>query len=99
MVDRDKVDFVVGPIFSNVLAAIHKPVTESKTFLINRNAGTSNFAGKACNPYFFVASYQNDQPHLVLANMRRCKGHKRLSLLAPNYQAGKDTVAGARLAD
>ena len=28
LVDRDKVDFVVGPIFSNILAAIMKPVTE-----------------------------------------------------------------------
>src|SRR5262249_31134411 len=27
LVDRDKVEFVVGPIFSNVLAAIMKPVT------------------------------------------------------------------------
>jgi hypothetical protein len=25
--DRDKIDFVVGPIFSNVLLAIDKPVT------------------------------------------------------------------------
>ena len=27
LVERDKVEFVVGPIFSNVLAAIMKPVT------------------------------------------------------------------------
>ncbi len=28
LLERDKVDFVVGPIFSNVLAAIHKPVVD-----------------------------------------------------------------------
>jgi len=29
LVERDKVDFVVGPIFSNILAAMMKPVTDS----------------------------------------------------------------------
>jgi len=42
LLERDKVDFVVGPIFSNILQAIHKPVTESKTFLISPNAGPSS---------------------------------------------------------
>jgi branched-chain amino acid transport system substrate-binding protein len=96
MVERDKVDFVVGPIFSNILGAIHKPVTESKTFLISPNAGPSNFAGKACNPYFFVTSYQNDQPHEVLGKYAQDMGYKKLFLLAPNYQAGKDAVAGVK---
>src|SRR5262245_4659638 len=52
MVERDKVDFVVGPIFSNILMAIHKPVTESKVFLISPNAGSSPLAGKGCSPFF-----------------------------------------------
>src|SRR5262249_34391330 len=66
LVERDKVDFVVGPIFSNILIAIMKPVTETGAFLISPNAGTSNFAGKECNANFFVTSYQNDQNHEVL---------------------------------
>ena len=65
LVERDKVDFVVGPIFSNILAAIMKPVTEGGAILISPNAGTSNFAGKECNPNFFVTSYQNDQVFAV----------------------------------
>ena len=36
LLERDKVDFVVGPIFSNILQAIHKPVIDTKTFLITR---------------------------------------------------------------
>jgi branched-chain amino acid transport system substrate-binding protein len=96
LLDRDKVDFVVGPIFSNVLQAIHKPVTESKTFLISPNAGTSNFAGKQCGPYFFATSYQNDQPHEVLGKYAQDKGFKRLFVMAPNYQAGKDAIAGVK---
>src|SRR5262249_6112197 len=94
LLDRDKVDFVVGPVFSNVLQAIYKPVTDSNAFLISPNAGTSNFAGKQCHPNFFVTSYQNDQVFEVLGKYAQDKGHKRLFLMAPNYQAGKDALAG-----
>ncbi len=94
LLERDKVDFVVGPIFSNVLQAIHKPVTDASTFLISPNAGTSTFAGKGCNPYFFATSYQNDQNHEVLGKVAQDRGYKRVYLLAPNYQAGKDSMAG-----
>src|SRR5713226_2563727 len=65
LIERDKVDFVVGPIFSNILAAIMKPATEGGAILISPNAGTSSFAGKDCNPSFFVTSYQNDQVFAV----------------------------------
>ncbi len=94
LLDRDHVDFVVGPVFSNVLQAIYKPVTESSAFLISPNAGTSNFAGKACNRDFFVTSYQNDQVHEVLGKYAQDKGYKSVVLMAPNYQAGKDALAG-----
>ena len=94
LVDRDGVQFVVGPVFSNVLQAIARPVTESSAILISPNAGTSNFAGKQCNPNLFVASYQNDQVHEVLGKVAQDKGYKSVFLLAPNYQAGKDSLAG-----
>jgi branched-chain amino acid transport system substrate-binding protein len=94
LLERDQVNFVVGPIFSNVLQAIHKPVTDSNAILISPNAGTSNFAGKQCNQNFFVTSYQNDQVHEVLGKHAQDKGFKKVFLMAPNYQAGKDALAG-----
>jgi branched-chain amino acid transport system substrate-binding protein len=94
LVERDKVDFVVGPIFSNVAVAVHKPIVDSKTFFISPNAGPSNLAGKSCNPYFLATSYQNDQNHEVLGKVAQDRGYKRVYLLAPNYQAGKDSLAG-----
>ncbi len=94
LVERDQVDFVVGPVFSNILMAIVRPVTEAKVFLISPNAGTSTLAGKGCSPYVFVTSYQNDQPPEVLGKYAQDKGYKRAFLLAPNYQAGKDMVGG-----
>src|SRR5213083_2034148 len=94
LVERDKVDFVVGPIFSNILAAMMKPATEGGAILISPNAGTSNFAGKECNPNFFVTSYQNDQVFAVSGKHAQDSGIKKVFLMAPNYQAGKDALAG-----
>src|ERR1700761_774826 len=97
LLERDKVDFVMGPIFSNVLQAIHKPVVDSKTFLISPNAGPSSYAGKGCSPFFYVTSYQNDQVHEILGKVAQDRGYKRVYILVPNYQAGKDSAAGFKL--
>src|ERR1700755_1956099 len=97
LLERDKVDFVVGPIFSNILQAIHRPVVESKGFLISPNAGPSSYAVKECNPFFFVTSYQNDQVHEILGKVAQDRGYKRVYLMVPNYQAGRDSVAGFKL--
>src|SRR5471030_1194776 len=97
LLERDKVDFVVGPIFSNILQAIHKPVTDSQTFLISPNAGPSSYAGKNCSPFFYVTSYQNAQVHEILGKVAQDRGYKRVYIMVPNYQAGKDSVAGFKL--
>src|SRR5437016_11474528 len=97
LLERDRVDFVVGPIFSNILQAIHKPVVDNKTFLISPNAGPSSYAGKECSPFFYVTSYQNDQVHEILGRVAQDRGYKRVYLLIPNYQAGRDSAAGFKL--
>jgi branched-chain amino acid transport system substrate-binding protein len=94
MLERDRVDFVVGPIFSNILVAIHKPVIDAGKILISTNAGTSNFAGAGCNANFFVTSYQNDQIFEAVGEASNRLGYKRVYILVPNYPAGKDAIAG-----
>jgi branched-chain amino acid transport system substrate-binding protein len=94
LIERDHVDFVVGPIFSNVLVAIHKPVIDAGKILISTNAGTSNFAGAACSPNFFVTSYQNDQIYEALGAATNKLGYKNVYAIVPNYPAGKDALAG-----
>lgn len=94
--ERDKVDIVQGVVFSNILQAIFRPVTESRTVLISANAGPSTFAGKNCSPYFYAASYQNDQPHATMGKVAQDSGYKRVIIMVPNYQAGKDSVTGFR---
>ena len=92
--ERDRVDFVVGVVFSNILAAIIRPVTEANTFLISTNAGPSTFAGRGCNPFFFTTSYNNDQVHAVMGQVAQENRYGRVFLMTPNYQAGRDAMAG-----
>jgi branched-chain amino acid transport system substrate-binding protein len=94
LLERDQVDFVTGIIFSNVMMAVAKPIFEANTFLISSNAGPSPLAGKGCSPFFFSTSWQNDQPHEVSGKYAQDKGLKKMFLIAPNYQAGKDALAG-----
>jgi branched-chain amino acid transport system substrate-binding protein len=94
LIERDKVDFVVGPIFAHILQAIHNPVLDSGTFLIGTNSGPSIYAGSACDRNFFVTSYQNDQSFEALGKVAQDRGYKRMYVMVPNYQAGKDAVAG-----
>ena len=94
LLERDRVDIVAGVVFSNVMGAIAKPVTDAEVFLISGNAGPSTLAGQGCSPYFFSVSWQNDQMHEVLGKHAQDKGYKRVFLMAPNYQAGKDSLAG-----
>jgi branched-chain amino acid transport system substrate-binding protein len=93
-IERDRVDFVVGVVFSNILGAIVRPVTETNTFLISTNAGPSTLAGRGCNPFFFTTSYNNDQVHSVMGQAAQDSNYKRVFLMTPNYQAGRDAVAG-----
>ncbi|WP_211850777.1 ABC transporter substrate-binding protein [Plastoroseomonas hellenica] len=93
-IERDRVDFVIGVVFSNILAAVMRPVTEANTFLISTNAGPSTFAGRGCNPFFFTTSYNNDQVHSVMGQAAQDSNYRRVFVMTPNYQAGRDAVAG-----
>jgi branched-chain amino acid transport system substrate-binding protein len=94
LVKRDKVDFMTGVVFSNVMLAVGAPTFQSKTFYISANAGPSQYAGEQCNPYFFSASYQNDNMHEAAGQVMTEKGFKRVAIIAPNYPAGKDAISG-----
>jgi len=94
LIESDKVDFVVGYIWSNVLLASLKPVLDSKTFLISANAGPSQIAGELCSEYFFSTSWQNDQTPQAMGTYMNTKGVKSVFLIGPNYAAGKDMLAG-----
>jgi branched-chain amino acid transport system substrate-binding protein len=96
LVQSDKVDFIVGYIWSNVLLASLKTAVDSQTFLISANAGPSQLAGELCSPYVFSTSWQNDQTPQAVGQYMNQKGVKSVFLIGPNYAAGKDMLAGVK---
>ena len=93
-IKRDRVDFMTGVVFSNILLAGVPEAFESKTFYISPNAAPSPLAGKDCNPHFFAVSWPNDAYHEAAGQHATSKGFKSVYLIAPNYQAGKDSLSG-----
>ena len=97
LVQQDKVPFVAGYIWSNVLLASLKTVTdEGDTILVSANAGPSQIAGDLCNKNFFSTSWVNDQTPMAMGEYLQGKGVKSLYLMAGNYAAGKDMLAGVK---
>jgi branched-chain amino acid transport system substrate-binding protein len=94
LIESDKVDFVVGYIWSNVLLASLKPLVDSKTVTIITNAGPSQVAGELCSPYVFSTSWNNDQTPQAVGQYMNQKGVKTAFLIGPNYAAGKDMLEG-----
>jgi branched-chain amino acid transport system substrate-binding protein len=94
LLKRDKVDFMTGVVFSNVMLAVGQPIFDAKTFYVSANAGPSQYAGEQCNPYFFNVAWQNDNLHEAVGKTVADKGFKKVALLAPNYPAGKDALTG-----
>src|SRR6195952_3166757 len=96
LIQSDKVDFIVGYIWSNVLLASLKTAVDAQTFLISANAGPSQLAGELCSPYVFSTSWQNDQTPEAVGLYMNQKNVKSVFLIGPNYAAGKDMLAGVK---
>ncbi len=94
LIERDKVPIITGITFSNVMMAVHKKIVDKEVFLIGSNAGPAPIAGAQCSPYSFITSWQNDNQAEVVGVYANDKGYKKVIGMAPNYQAGKDFIAG-----
>ena len=93
-IKRDKVDFMTGVVFSNIMLAALPEALDNKVIYISPNAAPSSMAGKDCNPLFFAVSWPNDAYHEAAGALANQRALKSVYLLAPNYQAGKDSLAG-----
>jgi len=96
LIESDRVSFVTGYIWSNVLLASLKSAIDAQTFIISANAGPSQIAGELCSPWFFSTSWQGDQVPQAVGEYMNQKGVKTAFLIAPNYAAGKDVIAGLK---
>jgi branched-chain amino acid transport system substrate-binding protein len=93
-IKRDHVDFMTGVVFSNIMLAALPEAFDAKTFYLSANAAPSPMAGKDCNPLFFAVSWPNDAYHEAAGEFANQRNMKSVYLLAPNYQAGKDSLSG-----
>jgi len=96
MLKKHQVDFVSGIIWSNVMLAVVPVVTGAGHIMVGTNAGASPLAGSQCNELYFSTSWNNDQSPEALGKYLQDKGVDDLYVMAPNYQAGKDMVAGLK---
>jgi branched-chain amino acid transport system substrate-binding protein len=94
LIESDKVDFMVGYIWSNVALASLKPLVDSKTITFITNAGASQISGELCSPYVFTTSWNNDQTPQAIGLYMNQKNVKTAFLIGPNYAAGKDMLEG-----
>ncbi|MFM9425281.1 branched-chain amino acid transport system substrate-binding protein [Variovorax sp. GrIS 2.14] len=93
-IDKDRVDAIVGLSFSNVMMASLPRIAESGTVAIATNAGPSPVAGAGCKANVFSMAWQNDGAAEAMGKYTQDKGIKKVYLMAPNYQAGKDMLTG-----
>ena len=93
-IKRDHVDFMTGVVFSNIMLAALPEALDANTFYLSPNAAPSPMAGKDCNPLFFAVSWPNDAYHEAAGEFANQRGMKSVYLMAPNYQAGKDSLSG-----
>lgn len=90
----DGIKLLTGIVFSNVAGATVPDILDAGAIYVSPNAGPSNFAGKECHKNYYVVSWQNDSLHESAGQQANNLSFKRAFILAPNYQAGKDALAG-----
>lgn len=96
LIKSEKVKFITGVLFSNLVVALHGPVTQAEVFFVEPIGGPAPLAGARCSKYFYNLSAQNDQVAEALGMHLSKKNIKKLYSITANYQAGKDMVAGMK---
>lgn len=94
MLKKEKVDFIAGIIWSNVLLSLYQPVMKSDAILVSASAGPHEVAGAMCAPSFFSVGWQNDGPSEAMGKYLTDMKIDDVYAMAPNYSAGKDMVQG-----
>lgn len=93
-IKKDNAKILTGIVFSNVAMAVVPKVVREDVVYLSANAAPSKLAGDGCDPNYFSVSYQNDNLDEVVGQYVTEAGLKSVYLIAPNYPAGKDHLAG-----
>ena len=96
LVQRDKVDVLIGTVHSGVQMGIQKVVRDSGTLCIIPNAGVHAATRALCAPNVFRTSFTNSQPTLALGKPMFDKGIRKAVWITHKYAAGDDAFEGFR---
>jgi len=92
LVQRDKVDVLVGTVHSGVVMAMVKVARDNGTLLVIPNAGANAATGSQCAPNIFRTSFSNWQPAHPMGKVMYDKGHRKVVTLTWKYGAGEESV-------
>ena len=96
LIDKEKVDVIVGLSASNELVAGVKPISDAKVFFIGMNGGVAVNAGEQCSPYYFNAAFQNAQLTTGMGAFMSKQGVKKLYLIGADFEAGYEHTNAAK---
>ncbi|WP_426954850.1 ABC transporter substrate-binding protein [Muricoccus radiodurans] len=91
---NERIKLLTGIVFSNVLGAVVGDVLDGGAIYVSPNASPSNLAGRECHRNFWSVAWQNDSLHESAGQLAQNMGIRRMAILAPNYQAGRDAITG-----
>ncbi|MCG7521989.1 ABC transporter substrate-binding protein [Ruegeria sp. Ofav3-42] len=94
LIQSEKVDVLTGIIWSNLAMAVVPGAVAQGKFYLSPNAGPSPLAGRGCHQNYFNVAWQNDNLHEAAGAHANSTGYEKTFILAPNYPAGKDALAG-----
>jgi branched-chain amino acid transport system substrate-binding protein len=94
MIQAEDVDIMTGIIWSNLAMAVVPSATAQGVFYLSPNAGPSQLAGRGCHENYFNVAWQNDNLHEAAGAYANTAGYTNSFILAPNYPAGQDALAG-----
>jgi len=92
MLNEQGIKLFTGVVFANVAFAAVPEILDGDAIYISANTASSTFAGKECNPNYFVSSWQDDSQGESAGALAQSLAYKKAFLIAPNYQAGKETM-------
>ena len=94
LVQRDKVDVLIGTVHSGVQMGIQKVARDTGVLSLIPNAGVHAATRALCAPNVFRTSFSNSQPTLALGQAMVAKGHKKAVWITWKYAAGDEAFEG-----
>ena len=94
MLKSEGIKLFTGILYSNINIATSPEIVEAGALFLSPNSSPSQLAGKDCHAKYFALAWQNDNSHEAAGQTASNLGFKRAFAIVPNFQGGKDALAG-----